>query len=172
MQNLFDVALANPEILLLVLTGVVLIIDAFSSEDTRRLTFMLTMGSLFLLVLVSWGQWGEGVHGRTFSGLYVTDSFAHFLKILSYIAVAVTLIYGRAYAEKREMMERGGELYSLTLLALLGQLVMISAGSMLTIYLGVEIMSFALYALVALRRDLLPATEPALKEHVPGFTGS
>src|SRR3546814_17489401 len=95
---------------------------------------MLTLGLRVLLVLVAWGQWGEGVHGLTFSGLYVTDSFAHFLKILSYIAVAVTLIYGRAYAEKREMMERGGELYSLTLLALLGQLVMISAGSMLTIY--------------------------------------
>src|SRR5690606_30989545 len=103
-----------------------------------------TMGTLFILVLVSWGQWGEDVQGRTFSGLYVTDSFAHFLKILSYIAVGVTLIYGRAYSEKRDMMARGGELYSLTMLALLGQLIMISAGSMLTVYLGVELMSFAL----------------------------
>ncbi|MDN5842508.1 MAG: NADH-quinone oxidoreductase subunit NuoN [Alcaligenaceae bacterium] len=172
MQNLFDFALATPEIVLLVLTGVVLVIDAFSGEDTRRLTFMLTMGSLFLLILVSWGQWGEDVQGRTFSGLYVTDSFAHFLKILSYIAVGVTLIYGRAYAEKREMMERGGELYSLTLLALLGQLIMISAGSMLTIYLGVELMSFALYALVALRREHLPATEAAMKYYVLGCLAS
>lgn len=172
MLNPFDFALATPEIVLLVLTGVVLMIDAFSSEATRRMTFMLTMATLFVLTLVSWGQWSEGVAGRTFSGLYVTDSFAHFLKILSYIAVAVTLIYGRAYVEKREMVERGGELYSLTLLALLGELIMISAGSMLTVYLGVELMSFALYALVALRRDHLPATEAAMKYYVLGCLAS
>jgi NADH-quinone oxidoreductase subunit N len=172
MLNPFDFALATPEIVLLVLTGVVLMIDAFSSEATRRMTFMLTMGTLFVLTLVSWGQWSEGVQGRTFGGLYVTDSFAHLLKILSYIAVAVTLIYGRAYAEKREMVERGGEMYSLTLLALLGELIMISAGSMLTVYLGVELMSFALYALVALRREHLPATEAAMKYYVLGCLAS
>ncbi|MBV6273867.1 NADH-quinone oxidoreductase subunit NuoN [Alcaligenaceae bacterium CGII-47] len=172
MLNPFDFALATPEIVLLVLTGVVLMIDAFSSGATRRMTFALTMATLFVLTLVSWGQWSEGVAGRTFSGLYVTDSFAHFLKILSYIAVAVTLIYGRAYAENREMVERGGEMYSLTLLALLGELIMISAGSMLTVYLGVELMSFALYALVALRRDHLPATEAAMKYYVLGCLAS
>ncbi|WP_322999876.1 NADH-quinone oxidoreductase subunit NuoN [Castellaniella sp.] len=172
MQNLFDFALATPEIVLLVLTGAVLLIDAFGNEPQRRMTFMLTMGTLLVAVLVSWGQWGEGVAGRTFSGLYVTDSLAHFLKILSAIAVAVTLIYGRAYAEKRDMMARGGELYSLTLLMLLGEFVMISAGSMLTVYLGVELMSFALYALVALRRDHLPATEAAMKYYVLGCLAS
>ncbi|MGB6242739.1 MAG: NADH-quinone oxidoreductase subunit NuoN [Castellaniella sp.] len=172
MQNLFDFALATPEIVLLVLTGAVLLIDAFGKEPQRRMTFMLTMGTLLVAVLVSWGQWGEGVQGRTFSGLYVTDSLAHFLKILSAIAVAVTLIYGRAYAEKRDMLARGGELYSLTLLMLLGEFIMISAGSMLTVYLGVELMSFALYALVALRRDHLPATEAAMKYYVLGCLAS
>ncbi|WP_298013767.1 NADH-quinone oxidoreductase subunit NuoN [uncultured Castellaniella sp.] len=172
MQNLFDFALATPEIVLLVLTGAVLLIDAFGNEPQRRMTFILTMGTLLVAVLVSWGQWGEGVQGRTFSGLYVTDSLAHFLKILSAIAVAVTLIYGRAYAEKRDMMARGGELYSLALLMLLGEFVMISAGSMLTVYLGVELMSFALYALVALRRDHLPATEAAMKYYVLGCLAS
>ncbi|WP_323016826.1 NADH-quinone oxidoreductase subunit NuoN [Castellaniella sp.] len=172
MQNLFDFALATPEIVLLVLTGAVLLIDAFGNEPQRRMTFMLTMGALLVTVLVSWGQWGEGVQGRTFSGLYVADSLGHFLKILSAIAVAVTLIYGRAYAEKRDMMTRGGELYSLTLLMLLGEFVMISAGSMLTVYLGVELMSFALYALVALRRDHLPATEAAMKYYVLGCLAS
>lgn len=172
MQNLFDFALATPEIVLLVLTGAVLLIDAFGTEPQRRMTFMLTMGVLLVTVVVSWGQWGEGVQGRTFSNLYVTDSLAHFLKILSAIAVAVTLIYGRAYAEKRDMLARGGELYSLSLLMLLGEFVMISAGSMLTVYLGVELMSFALYALVALRRDHLAATEAAMKYYVLGCLAS
>ncbi len=172
MQNLFDFALATPEIVLMVLTGAVLLIDAFGNEPSRRMTFMLTMGTLLIVVLVSWAQWGEGLQGRTFSSLYVTDSLAHFLKILSAIAVAVTLIYGRAYAEKRDMVARGGELYSLTLLMLLGEFVMISAGSMLTVYLGVELMSFALYALVALRRDHLASTEAAMKYYVLGCLAS
>lgn len=172
MQNLFDFALATPEIVLLVLTGAVLLIDAFGNEPTRRMTFMLTMGTLLVVILVSWGQWGEDTQGRTFSSLYVADSLGHFLKILSAIAVGVTLIYGRAYAEKRDMVARGGEMYSLALLTLLGVFVMISAGSMLTVYLGVELMSFALYGLVALRRDHLASTEAAMKYYVLGCLAS
>jgi NADH-quinone oxidoreductase subunit N len=172
MQNLFDFALATPEIVLLALTAAVLLIDAFGNEPTRRMTFMLTMGTLLVAILVSWGQWAEGTAGRTFSSLYVADSLGHFLKILSALAVGVTLIYGRAYAEKRDMVARGGELYSLALLMLLGEFVMISAGSMLTVYLGVELMSFALYALVALRRDHLASTEAAMKYYVLGCLAS
>src|SRR5690606_3360926 len=85
---------------------------------------------------------------------------------------AVTLIYGRSYAEERDMLGNGGELYTLTLFALLGQMVMISAGSMLTVYLGVELMSFALYALIALRRDHMPAVESAMKYFVLGSLAS
>ncbi|MBV2179764.1 NADH-quinone oxidoreductase subunit NuoN [Castellaniella sp. MT123] len=172
MQNLFDFALATPEIVLLVLTGAVLLIDGFGNDPNRRMTFMLTMGTVLVAVVVSWNQWANQVHGRTFSDLYVADSLGHFLKILSAIAVGVTLIYGRAYAEKRDMVTRGGELYSLTLLMLLGEFIMISAGSMLTVYLGVELMSFALYALVALRRDHLASVEAAMKYYVLGCLAS
>src|SRR3546814_6255330 len=83
----------------------------------------------------------------TFNGLYVVDPLSHLLKIASYIAVALVLVYGRDYAEEHEVLENGGEFYSLTLLTLLGQMVMISAGNLVTVYLGIELMSFALYAL-------------------------
>lgn len=172
MQNPFHFALATPEILLLILALVVLLVDAFSKSQGRHLTFTLSIGSLLILTVVSLLQWSNGVQGSTFGGLYVVDSLAHFLKVLSYIAVAVTLIYGREYSEQRDMMANGGEVYSLTLLALLGQLIMISAGSMLTVYLGVELMSFALYALVALRRDHLQSTEAAMKYFVLGALAS
>src|SRR5690606_24757911 len=76
------------------------------------------------------------------------------------------------YNEARDMTHNGGEMYSLTLFALLGQMVMISAGSMLTVYLGLELMSFALYALVALRRDHLPSNEAAIKYFVLGSMAS
>ncbi|MCH3719137.1 hypothetical protein LZB68_08650, partial [Campylobacter lari] len=95
-----------------------------------------------VLTVVSVLQWKNGVTGSTFNGLYVTDELSHLLKIASYIAVAVTLVYGRVYAQLRDMM-RGGELYVLTLFALLGQMVMISSGNLISIYLGLELMSLA-----------------------------
>ncbi|MGB3289143.1 MAG: NADH-quinone oxidoreductase subunit NuoN [Burkholderiaceae bacterium] len=172
MQNPFDFALATPEILLLIMAAAVLLIDAFNKTESRHVTFSLSIGALLVLTAVSLWQWSDAVHGSSFGGLYVVDSLSHFLKVLSYAAVATTLIYGREYVEQRDMVKHGGEFYSLTLLALLGQMVMISAGSMLTVYLGVELMSFALYALVALRRDSVKATEAAMKYFVLGALAS
>lgn len=172
MQNSFDFALALPEILLLIMAGTVLLIDAFSKSETRHATFLLSLTSLVILTVVQLIQWNAGVVGTTFSGLFVMDSLAHFLKVVSYLAVIATLIYGRGYNEARDMTRNGGELYSLTLFALLGQMVMISAGSMLTVYLGLELMSFALYALVAVRRDHLASSEAAMKYFVLGSMAS
>lgn len=172
MQNPFDFALATPEITLLILAAAVLLLDAFSKTESRHTTFVLSIGTLLVLTVVSVWQWSNGMQGNAFGGQYIVDSLSHFLKVLSYIAVGATLIYGREYAEQRDMLKHGGEYYSLTLFALLGQMVMISAGSMLTVYLGVELMSFALYALVALRRDDVRATEAAMKYFVLGALAS
>ncbi|OZI39188.1 NADH-quinone oxidoreductase subunit N [Bordetella genomosp. 1] len=171
MQSHLNFALAAPEILLLVLGLSVLLVDAFSTHPERKTTFALTLLSLAALTVVSVIQWTDGVQGTTFHGMYVTDSFSHLLKIVSYIAVAVTLVYGRVYAQDREML-RGGELYVLTLFALLGQMVMISSGNLISIYLGLELMSLALYALIALRRDDPVATESAMKYFVLGALAS
>src|SRR5690606_31718743 len=141
-------------------------IDAFSKAATRHLTFVLSLGTLVVVAAVSAWQWSNNLQGSTFHGLYVVDPLAHLLKISSYIAVAVTLIYGRTYAEDRNMLSNGGELYTLTLFALLGQMVMISAGNLLTVYLGVELMSFALY------RDHVAAIESATKYCVLGSLAS
>lgn len=172
MQNSFQLALATPEILLLILASAVLLIDAFSKSTQRHLTFTLSLVTLLVLTGTSLWQWNTDVQGSTFHGLYVVDSLSHFLKILSYIAVFVTLLYGRDYVEQRDMTTRGGEVYSLTLFALLGQMVMISAGNLITVYLGVELMSFALYALIAVRRDHTLAIEAAMKYFLLGAMAS
>lgn len=172
MQNSFDFALALPEILLLIMAGAVLLIDAFSKSETRHVTFLLSLLTLVVLTAVSLFQWNAGSAGVSFGGLYVVDSLSHFLKVITYLAVIASLIYGRGYNEARDMTRNGGEMYSLTLFALLGQMVMISAGSMLTVYLGLELMSFALYALVAVRRDHLPSSEAAMKYFVLGSMAS
>lgn len=171
MQSPIDFALATPEIILLVLGAAILLVDSVSNHPTRRATYLMSLGTLVILTIVSLVQWHDGVKGRTFNGLYVTDDLAHLLKVASYIAVGVTLVYGRLYSQSRDML-RGGELYVLTLFGLLGQMVMISAGNLMTVYLGLELMSLALYALIALRRDDTTATEAAMKYFVLGALAS
>lgn len=171
MQSQIDFALATPEILLLVFGLAILLVDAVSNHPERKPTFLLTMLALGVLTVVSAVQWKNGVAGATFHGLYVTDELSHLLKIASYIAVGATLVYGRLYAQVRDML-KGGELYVLTLFALLGQMVMISSGNLISIYLGLELMSLALYALIALRRDDVVATEAAMKYFVLGALAS
>jgi NADH-quinone oxidoreductase subunit N len=96
MQNPFDFALATPEIVLLILAAVVLLIDAFNKTESRHTTFTLSIGTLLVLTVVSLWQWNDGVQGSSFGGLYVVDSLSHFLKVLSYVAVAATLILAAA----------------------------------------------------------------------------
>jgi NADH-quinone oxidoreductase subunit N len=87
--------------------------------------------------------------------MFVSDPMANLLKLFTYLTVGMTLVYSRQYADDRGMLSGnlGGEFYVLALFAMLGQMVMISGSNFLSIYLGVELMSLSLYALVAMRRD-------------------
>jgi NADH-quinone oxidoreductase subunit N len=89
----------------------------------------------------------------------------HWLKCFSAIAVMITLVYSRPYAADRDML-RGGEMFSLSMFALLGMSVMISGQNFLVLYLGLELLTLSSYALVALRRDNANATEAAMKYFV------
>jgi NADH-quinone oxidoreductase subunit N len=171
MDSQYNFSLILPEITLLIAGIAILLVDAFSKDPKRGAAYGLSILTLFVLIGLSWWQWSAGVTGTSFYGLMLADSFSHLLKIASYIAVLVTLVYGRDYLQSRDML-RGGEIYVLILFALLGQMVMISAGNLLTIYLGLELMSLAMYALVALRRDHAPATEAAMKYFVLGSLAS
>jgi NADH-quinone oxidoreductase subunit N len=171
MESQFNFALVLPEMLLLVVTMAILVVDACSSDPKRTLTYTFSSLALAAVFVVSLWQWVNGVSGTGFYGMVVVDNFAHFLKLVSYLAVFATLVYAREYIYSRDML-RGGEFYVLVLLALLGQMVMISAGNMLGIYLGLELMSLAIYALVALRRDHEQSTEAAMKYFVLGSLAS
>jgi NADH-quinone oxidoreductase subunit N len=95
----------------------------------------------------------------------------NWLKCFATVAMMVTLVYGRPYAGDRDML-RGGELFSLSLFALLGMFVMISGNNFLLIYLGLELLTLSSYALVALRRDHAQSTEAAMKYFVLGALAS
>jgi NADH-quinone oxidoreductase subunit N len=107
----------------------------------------------------------------SFGNMVVSDAMGNWLKCFATLAVMVTFVYGRPYVADRQML-KGGEWYTLTLFALLGMFVMISGNNFLVIYLGLELLTLASYALVALRRDNGNATEAAMKYFVLGALAS
>jgi NADH-quinone oxidoreductase subunit N len=160
---------ALPEILLLLLLSTVLLVDLFAKRP-QLLVHSLAVGGLLLL-----GVWQliESGHTETvyaMNNLVVADSMTAFLKGGVSIAAAISLMYARHYIVDREIAS--GEFHVLAMFAVLGQYVMISANSFLTIYLGIELLSLSLYALVALRRNHAVSTEAAMKYFVLGALAS
>jgi NADH-quinone oxidoreductase subunit N len=168
MDNL-NYTVALPEILLLVAACGVLLVDAIRPGGADTRIDRLALAALLLPTVATIWQLGDPVR-YGFNGMYIADAMAHVLKLASYLAVAVTLVYGRAYAAARGMHR--GELYALALFALLGQMIMISAGNLLVVYLGLELMSLSLYALAAMRRDHPASSEAAIKYFVLGALSS
>jgi NADH-quinone oxidoreductase subunit N len=161
----------TPEIFLLVMTCLIALLDLGVKSRGRTLTYVLT---LFTLAVVAYVQAQFALTEGTaygFGNMVVSDPMGNWLKCFAAIAVGVTLVYARPYAADRDMM-RGGELFSLSLLALLGMFVMISGNHFLVLYLGLELLTLSSYALVALRRDSAVATEAAMKYFVLGALAS
>jgi NADH-quinone oxidoreductase subunit N len=161
-----DFAPAMTEIVLALGICIVLIVDLFSS---RRVTYLLSMTTL---AVAAWVCADIGVDARivTFSGSFVADPLARLLKLFSLVVVAVVFLYSRSYLEERSYYK--GEYYVLGLFGLLGVMVMISGYSLLTIYLGLEMLSLSLYAMVAFDRDSPVAAEAAMKYFVLGAIAS
>jgi NADH-quinone oxidoreductase subunit N len=105
-----------------------------------------------------------------FDGMYVADELGYVLKLAAFLVVAVVLLYSRAYLENRKILH--GEYYVLTLTALLGIFVLVSANSLLTVYIGVELLALSVYAMVAFDRDSGIAAESAIKYFVLGAIAS
>jgi NADH-quinone oxidoreductase subunit N len=163
---------AYPEIFLVIMVSVVLVVDLFLPQRQRDVTYGLSQLTLFgcaLLTLnVSFLTEGQIVH--TFSNMFVSDLMGHALKLAAYLALSAVLVYSRTYLSDRGMWK--GEFFALVLFALLGMMVMISANHFLTLYLGLELLSLSLYALVALNRDSAQSTEAAMKYFVLGALAS
>lgn len=162
---------AYPEILLLTMACVIALVDLGVKSPLRGATHALTLLTLAALtvLLVMYASTGQTVYG--FGGMVISDPMGNWLKAFATVALMVTLVYGRGYAASRDML-RGGELFTLSMFALLGIFVMISGHNFLIIYLGLEMLTLSSYALVALRRDDTRATEAAMKYFVLGAMAS
>ena len=160
---------AAPEITLLTLICVVLVADLFVKGEQRMVTFWLTIASL---AITAWSIIATPPDGRTvlFDGSYVSDAFSQVLKLGVVGMVAVGFLYARDYLQQQGLVK--GEYYTLGLFGLLGMLIMISANSLLTMYLGLETLSLSLYALVAFDRNNATSAESAMKYFVLGAIAS
>jgi NADH-quinone oxidoreductase subunit N len=160
------------EIFLMVAASAILLIDMFMSK--RSLAYYLSLATLVVCGVLSYADYSAGTTVYTFSNMFVSDPMSNLLKLFTYLAVGMTLIYSRQYASERGMLSGnlGGEFYVLALFSMLGQMVMISGNNMLIVYLGLELMSLSLYALVAMRRDHAVSTEAAMKYFILGALAS
>ena len=164
-----DMLPAAAEIFLLGMACIVLVVDVYLPERFRRFTYQLSQASLAgaaLLVLATFPD----TRATTFEGAFVADPMAAVLKVFILMVSGFGLFYSRVHLEARRLMR--GEYFVLGLFAVLGMLVLVSAGSFLTLYLGLELLSLSLYAMVALDRESRLASEAAMKYFVLGALAS
>ncbi len=160
---------ALPEMFLLTMACIILLADLFISDKNRVLTYLLSLATLGVTAALTVAMHTpETVY--TFDGSFVSDTMGDVLKVFVYLVTAVAFIYSRDYLLARNIFK--GEYFVLGLFAVLGMMVLISAHSMLTIYLGLELLSLSLYAMVAFQRDSSKATEAAMKYFVLGALAS
>ncbi|MXS84670.1 NADH-quinone oxidoreductase subunit NuoN [Nitrosomonas sp. HPC101] len=164
-----DFTPAYPEIFLLFMICVVMLADLCAGEKNRLLSFYLSLFALAGCAFITCAIYSTEVR-YTFSGMFVGDAMSDTLKLMIYPTVAAVLIYSREYISLRGLLK--GEFFSLALFATLGMMVMVSASHLITLYLGIELLSLSLYAMVALQRESAVATEAAIKFFVLGALAS
>ena len=166
-----DLQLALPEIFVLTAACVILLADLFISDERRGLTHMLALIALvFALILTLRGMMAPGEIAFAFSDSFVRDRFGDILKVFSYLTLAGVFVYAKHYLRSFGLFK--GEFYTLSLFALLGVMVLMSASSMITLYLGLELLALSTYALVALDRDSRLGSEAAMKYFILGSLAS
>jgi len=164
-----DFAPAATEIFLLCAACTVLLVDLFLRDDRRWITEALSQITLVVCAIILFTTAKTGT-AYTFSVMFVDDAMADALKLMIVLAVSVLLVYSRRYLQARDMYR--GEFYTLTLFSVLGMMVMVSANHFITLYLGLELLSLSLYAMIALQRDSAVATEAAMKYFILGALAS
>ena len=167
--SLATMAPAMPEIVLLALVSILLVADLFFKEEDRHLTYWLTVVALVGTAVLTLTTLGHPVT-VTFKGMFVSDLLSQLLKIATLLTVAATLVLSRSYLEIRGLLT--GEFLCLALFGTLGMMVMISAHHFITLFLGLELMALSQYAMVALERDSVRATEASMKYFVLGALSS
>jgi NADH-quinone oxidoreductase subunit N len=157
------------ELFVLAMACIILVLDAFLPDERRVVSYTLSQLTLLGAALISWSMLDEAAV-VVLNGTFVSDPMAALLKTSIFLITFGAFLYSRSYLVARDIFK--GEYYVLGLFAVLGMQVLVSAHSLLTIYLGLELLSLSLYALVAFNRDSAEASESAMKYFVLGALAS
>jgi len=164
-----DLIIVIPEITLFTLACLVLIVDAFTKDPLHLMTYWITQATLLVtLVLVLYYYPDNAL--IAFHGSFISDSMSAILKAFMCGITFVVFLYSHEYLKEHQFLK--GEYFVLGLFAVLGMMIMASAYSLLSVYLGLELLSLSLYAMVAMQRDSKSASEAAMKYFVLGALAS
>ena len=169
MPNFNDILILLPELYLVAAACLLLLLDAFMKAEQRPLLHWLSIAVLLVAIyLVVGGQPSQPV--TAFSGMFVRDGVAEILKVFALLTTALVFVYAKPYLIDRKLFV--GEFYTLSIFAVIGIMLLVSAGSLVTVYLGLEQLTLSSYALVALNRDSRLSSEAAIKYFVLGALAS
>jgi NADH-quinone oxidoreductase subunit N len=170
MENIrYDLITALPEIIIVSMAMFILLADLFLKPANRIAIYVLAQLSLLGAAYFTFSTHVPSV-SYAFTGTFVDDAMSDVLKLMIYLGTSLIFVYSRQYIQDRNMFR--GEFYALALFSVLGMMIMVSGQSLLTLYVGLELLSLSLYALVALDRDNAKATEAAMKYFVLGALAS
>lgn len=168
-ELLNNIHLALPEMIILATACIALLAELFLSHRFKSIVFLCAVCGLAFAAITSYLFLGQ-YHSVILHGLFISDDTAQLMKLFIYAAVFFSFFYSRYYIEERQMPT--GDYYILGLFSTLGMMILVSAHSLLTVYLGLELLSLPLYALTAIRRTSNDASEAAMKYFVMGAIAS
>jgi NADH-quinone oxidoreductase subunit N len=169
MFEVINMSFALPEIFMMVMACIILLVVAFTGESSGKVSYWLSQFTLVATAVIIY-QSIAAPAGFTFDGSYIKDPLSDVLKLAICFINVFVLLYSTSYLQARDLFK--GEYYALAIFATLGMLIMVSAAHFLTLYLGLELLSLCLYAMVAMQRDSKMATEAAMKYFILGALAS
>ena len=170
MDNMqFDLLALLPELVVLGMAMFILLLDLFILPQNRFMIYGLSQFTLFAAAFFTFKTHTPAV-GFAFSQMFIDDTLSDVIKLMMYLGTSLILVYTRKYLQDRNLYR--GEFYAMVLFGLLGMMIMVSGHNMLTIYIGLELLSLCLYSLVAFDRDNPKASESAMKYFVLGALAS
>ena len=166
-----DLLVMLPELFLLGATCLILLVDLFIKPSQRDITHWLALLALAITGALVWRDApAVGQATTAFNGMFVRDGVASVLKLFVLLTIGLVFLYSRDYLRDRKLFV--GEFYLLLLFATIGMMLLVSAGNLATVYLGLELLTLSSYALVALNRDSALSSEAAIKYFVLGALAS
>ncbi|MDC1109578.1 NADH-quinone oxidoreductase subunit NuoN [Methylophilaceae bacterium] len=158
-----------PEIFIAIMAMFILLVGLFIDDKNKHISYGLSQFTLLCAGLIT-ASIGFSQPQFAFNDMFIFDSLALFLKMMSYITLSIVFIYSKKYLFDKNLLN--GEYLSLSFFALLGVMLMISSKNLLLMYMGLELLSLSLYALIALNRDDKKSNEAAIKYFVLGALAS